>query len=920
MITRRDFIKSTSLLTAAAPLLGKAANPSSAQQPGTLRQGPPELRWLEGRPALHAGSAWGVAWPMGQHHKETTFALHTPSGQPVPMQTWTTATWPDGSLKWTGHAISSDAPVSEAYTIAAGSPTAPSQPVQLESTTGAITVDTGVIRCKLPRSGEQLVEVIERNGEAILRDGRLTGLRQDSPGPGSPVEPFTSIIEAADVEQSGPVRAVVKVTGMHRTEKGRRWLPFTVRLYFHAGSEAVRMSHTFVFDGNEEKDFIRGLGVRFAVPMRDELYNRHLRFAGEDDGVWGEAVQGLTGLRRDPGEAVRRAQVAGGEVPPIQSWNPAVSTRVHWIPTWDDFSLSQLNANGFTLRKRTKPGHAWIDSAQGKRASGLGYVGGISGGVAFGMRDFWKLHPTQLDVRGAAGDSAEVTLWIWSPDAPPMDIRFYHDGLGQDVEGPLPGTKVEGVETSVPDRPYAKQLDALNITYEDYEPGFGTPHGVARSTDIQLWVLDSTPSGQRLADFASVAALPPQLVARPDDLLRAGVFGTMWSLPNRSSEPLARIEDRLNWSIDYYARQVEQHHWYGFWDYGDFMHTYDPDRHMWRYDVGGYAWDNSELSTDMWLWYTFLRSGEALPFRLAEAMNRHNRDVDIYHLGRFSGLGTRHNVQHWGCSAKQLRISTSMNRRFHYFLTTDERTGEVLDEVIEADRQLANINPVRKIPGQPFNVEQSRIGVGTDWGSAVSNWLTAWERTGDARYRRWITESMRAIGASQWGFFTGTFAFDPETKKMTPPENSRPGASHLSTMFGLPEVCSELIQLLDIPEFNDAWLQYCRLYNAPDAVLDEKLGKDYRDPGFVLSHSRITAYGAVQMKDPELAKRAADEFLTREWGSEPTLEVERIEGPQVLSPVDEATWVSTNDSAQWGLAAIQVSALVPKAVSAHPTV
>lgn len=25
------------------------------------------------------------------------------------------------------------------------------------------------------------------------------------------------------------------------------------------------------------------------------------------------------------------------------------------------------------------------------------------------------------------------------------------------------------------------------------------------------------------------------------------------------------------------------------------MHTYDQTRHTWRYDVGGFAWDNGEL-------------------------------------------------------------------------------------------------------------------------------------------------------------------------------------------------------------------------------------------------------------------------------------------------------------------------------------
>jgi hypothetical protein len=864
---------------------------------------------------------------MGQHAVGTAFTLRTRDGREIPVQTWKTATWPDGSLKWTGHALAPDAPDAEYYEIVPGKPKTHASPVSVEIKSKAIIVKTGVITCTLPTKGDALIASVKRGKATLLSNGLLTGTRQDSPDPGNVRESFVSDIKSAEVEQCGPIRAVVKVDGMHRTKAEREWLPFSVRLYFHAGSDSIRMTHTFVFDGDEHKDFISSLGVQFEVPMRDEPYNRHIRFAGQDKGLWGESIQGLTGLSRDPGDAVRAAQVAGEKVPDIRSWPATINTRMHWIPTWGDFTLSQLNANGFTVRKRTKAGHGWINADQGHRSEGLGYVGGTSGGVAFGMRDFWKLHPTQLDIRDAATESAKVTLWMWSPEAPAMDIRFYHDGMGQDISGPLPGVEIDGITPSVPDHPYQKQVDALKVTYEDYEPGFGTPHGVARSTDIILKVVGSTPSREDLAELAATVSTPPQLVPRPGDLLRAQVFSNMWGLPNRSSKNLSAIEDRLEWSIQFYKDQVEQRHWYGFWDYGDVMHTYDSDRHVWRYDVGGFAWDNSELSTDMWLWYTFLRSGNADAFRLAEAMNRHNRDVDIYHLGRFAGFGTRHNVQHWGCSAKQLRISTCMNRRFHYFLTTDERTGDVLEEVVEADRQLASLNARRKVMFdtskntqffEPDDPSRCRISVGTDYGATVSNWLTAWERTGDPKYRNWIEDSMRSIGNAKWGFFTNRFWFDPDSKKLTAPDGEAPMASHLSIMFGLPEVVAELIQLIDIPEFKKAWLRYCDLWNAPREVLDKELGPQFKAPGFPSAHSRITAYAAVMKKDQRLATRAASEFLDNQWkGWKPTLQTQRIEGPSVLNPVDEAKWVSTNQSAQWGLGAIQASALVPKAISKH---
>ena len=107
---------------------------------------------------------------------------------------------------------------------------------------------------------------------------------------------FTGKIHKVTVEQSGPVRAVVKLEGMHKgSQGGREWLPFVVRLYFYAGQETVRMVHSIFYDGDESKDFIRGLGVAFSVPMREQIHNRHVRFSGEGVGLWSEPIQPMIG-------------------------------------------------------------------------------------------------------------------------------------------------------------------------------------------------------------------------------------------------------------------------------------------------------------------------------------------------------------------------------------------------------------------------------------------------------------------------------------------------------------------------------------------------------------------------------------------------------------------------------------------------
>ena len=160
----------------------------------------------------------------------------------------------------------------------------------------------------------------------------------------------------------------------------------------------------------------------------------------------------------------------------------------------------------------------------------------------------------------------------------------------------------------------------------------------------------------------------------------------MWSVKDASTPFKAAIESGLDATLNLYLGQMDERNWYGFWNYGDVMHSFDNARHVWRYDLGGMAWDNSELGTDSWLWYSYLRIGRADIFRLAEAMTRHTGEVDSYHFGPMAGLGTRHGVSHWGDGAKEVRIGQAAFRRFYYYLTSDERTGDVMHEALQAEQ------------------------------------------------------------------------------------------------------------------------------------------------------------------------------------------------------------------------------------------
>ncbi|WP_203781929.1 exo-rhamnogalacturonan lyase family protein [Paractinoplanes rishiriensis] len=861
-----------------------------------------KLTWLEGKPGAAATSTWGTPWAQGAVPADQTFQLTAADGSAVPVQSWPLAYWPDGTLKWSAHAVAADAPA-DAYTLAAGAPATPATVVKVSDHKDYLDVDTGVIRARLRKRGRELISQLWRGDVEIARKGVLVNLRQErieeDEEKTAGRDRFESEIHKVKVEQSGPIRAVVRIDGVHANKRGKSWLPFTVRLYFYAGAESVRLMHTFIYDRDGSKDYIAGLGIRFKVPMRDAGYDRHVRFVGDGKGLLSEAVKGITGLRRDPGAAVRAAQIAGTALPDPATWDQRVTTRLQYIPEWGDYSLSQLSAEGFTVQKRTKKGYGWVPVDQGKRASGLGYVGGVSGGLAFGLRDFWQRHPTQLDIRGAATDEAEVTVWLWSPEAGPMDMRFYHDGMGQDT--------------------HPKQLEGLNITYEDYEPEFGTPYGISRTSELTLWALPATPTAQRLGAMADQVRTPPQLINPVGQLVGSRVFGGLFAPVDRSHPVKAVIEDHLDFLFGFYQKQVDQRHWYGFWDYGDIMHTFDEDRLVWRYDVGGYAWDNSELSPDLWLWYAFLRSGRADIYRFAEAMTRHTGEVDVYHLGKWAGLGTRHGVQHWADSAKQQRISTAVYRRIYYYLTADERTGDLLTELVDSDRTFLVLDPIRKIRTEPYTPDPHAlsIGLGTDWSGLAAAWLAEWERRGPKAEvaRSKLIGTMETIGAMPNGFVTGSGLYDLDTGRFAPVTEKTVSVSHLSAMFGLVEVCAEVIDLVDDPAFEKAWLQYCRLFNATRDEQTAECGAHFGNLILKQGHARLTAYAAVRLKNTDLASRAWREFYTGD-GYAPTLPWTSQRITSTLNPTDAATWVSTNTTALYGLSAIQILALVPDQIVA----
>ena len=357
------------------------------------------------------------------------------------------------------------------------------------------------------------------------------------------------------------------------------------------------------------------------------------------------------------------------------------------------------------------------------------------------------------------------------------------------------------------------------------------------------------------------------------------------------------------------------------------MHTYDPDRHTWRYDVGGYAWDNSELSPDLWLWYQYLRTGRADVFRFAEAMTRHTGEVDVYHLGRWKGLGTRHNVQHWGCSCKQLRISSAVYRR--HLLLPDRRRADRRSARRAGRRPRRRSWPsTRCARSAPTSYTPDphalSVGLGTDWGALAAAWLTGWERHGDEQARDRLLGTMADIGALPHGFLTGEARLDLDTGRFDTTRDAIT-VSHLSAVFGL----AGDLRRAHRPRPGPAGVRtglaglLPALPGARPSSRRPRSAEPLSGISLVQAHSRLAAYAAARTGDADLAgarlahvppRRSATSSTRNAAATRDHLAATRISRrPGARSPVDEAPFVSTNDAAQYGLAAIQLLALVPHA-------
>ncbi len=198
---------------------------------------------------------WG--WPVGLGFPFRTgelldpaaIAVYAPSGERLPVQVKTLSTWPDGSVRWAHVFFLTDLKAQriEHWRLIWNEPVKSlrlASTVKVSSGNDGLTVDTGAMRVYIRQGGFRLFDSVRVNGREMLSPGGENGFRIITVGGGV----YESARDGASklvVEESGPLRAIIRAEGVHRDESGNALFDYICRTVFYAGKPWCEAEYRF---------------------------------------------------------------------------------------------------------------------------------------------------------------------------------------------------------------------------------------------------------------------------------------------------------------------------------------------------------------------------------------------------------------------------------------------------------------------------------------------------------------------------------------------------------------------------------------------------------------------------------------------------------------------------------------------------
>ncbi len=320
-----------------------------------------------GQPGQKGVVRSGVPFPQSLLKDTRTIVARTRDGVALPTQTYVLAPWKDGSPRWV--LVDFPATAGESYELSFGEAEPPSAnpAVKVARAGQNVTIDTGAITALI--TPEALLKEVRRDGAVAASPMTLRMKVLDSQGEPKELRPMPA--EKIEVEEEGPLHAVVRVRGGMTGPQAQSAFRYDLRIHATAGSPRLNLLLT-----------LTNFSKRIETKQQEEKPAPIVRVAAATVSI--DLPQPIT-------------QLAVGGDRGSQTLQPA-----------ERVELLQPNDLVYTITQGSKKVGGGTRAA-GWISAGLTEPGSAAGArVTLGLRDFWQNHPKSLI---ATPNALAVELW-----------------------------------------------------------------------------------------------------------------------------------------------------------------------------------------------------------------------------------------------------------------------------------------------------------------------------------------------------------------------------------------------------------------------------------------------------------------------------------------------------------------------------
>lgn len=341
----------------------------------------------------------GIPFAMGQLGPDDAVRLNDVNGAIWPVQTRTLATWEDGSVKWllvTG--IVPEFGRGRKLTLEYG-PTVttdrpPVEQVIVTQNDDAVTVTTGPLQFTVSKKRFALFDSasVDRDedgtfseSERLVSSGDLTMMHNG--------KTYRSSLDTKsyklEIEEEGPLRVTLKMSGSFRDERGEPFGQFIVRIHAYAGLPQVKLFHTFIYTGYPANEF-------------HHLYK---------------------GRKLPSNETIEEIAL---EMPITMTQAASVITaderKSMTLPLDEKITISQYAHDAYRFGRENE----W-EVVEGAKNVGWMLVQNNQAGIMVGIRNVWQEYPKELSVDPS---TRKFTIKLWPESAGELNLETGPEAYG----------------------------------------------------------------------------------------------------------------------------------------------------------------------------------------------------------------------------------------------------------------------------------------------------------------------------------------------------------------------------------------------------------------------------------------------------------------------------------------------------------